>query len=293
MQPEVYIILLSSIHHLPNSAIPWNFFVSLRASSSSRFGKYYWSSPPTQIWIAWYSQREIERRRWWRSHLDGVRLYQNFNHGPQVSIYLCWSGEGGISISLSFPYLSRPSKLAQEEVRASYGTPTRRTIVSGRMIGRKDKVCAQMAVRRMTGFSGWHREPPAARLYAVDPVGVATQTPSACTVVKCSPSPNISREDMAIELRSFSMLAVSKSAICNLLGWGPRSTTMSLRISYFAAGLCVNLSSASIPTSSSTRFSPCSRLLCWDLMTVPSNRSRKLTVTPSRNAVVSVSRKPS
>ena len=90
--------------------------------------------------------------------------------------------------------------------------------MSGRMIGRKDKVCAQMAVRRMTGFSGWHREPPAARLYAVDPVGVATQTPSACTVVKCSPSPNISREDIAIQLRCFSIFAVQKSVMRNLLG---------------------------------------------------------------------------
>ncbi len=50
----------------------------------------------------------------------------------------------------------------------------------------------------MTGFSGWHRDPPAARLYAVDPVGVATQTPSACTVVKCSSSPKISIADMAV-----------------------------------------------------------------------------------------------
>lgn len=134
--------------------------------------------------------------------------------------------------------------------------------MSGRMIGRKDKVCAQMAVRRMTGFSGWHREPPAARLYAVDPVGVATQTPSACTVVKCSVSPNISREDMAIQLRCLSMYAVPKMLVCNLLGLGPRSTTISLRISYFVTGLCVNSSSASTPTSSSTRFSPPSRLLC-------------------------------
>lgn len=54
-----------------------------------------------------------------------------------------------------------------------------------------------MAVTKITGFSGWHREPPAARLYAVDPVGVATQTPSACTVVKCSSSPKISVEDIA------------------------------------------------------------------------------------------------
>lgn len=68
----------------------------------------------------------------------------------------------------------------------------RSTMVSGRMIGRKDSVCGHMEVTSITGFSGWQREPPAARLYAVDPVGVETQTPSASTEVKCSSSPNIS-----------------------------------------------------------------------------------------------------
>jgi hypothetical protein len=38
----------------------------------------------------------------------------------------------------------------------------------------------------------------AARLYAVEPVGVAMQTPSAWTEVKCSSSPNISVEDIAL-----------------------------------------------------------------------------------------------
>ena len=68
-------------------------------------------------------------------------------------------------------------------------------------MGLNDRVCAQMAVTRITGFSGWQSEPPAARLYAVDPVGVATQMPSAWTVVKCSSSPKTSIEDIA-ELRS-------------------------------------------------------------------------------------------
>ena len=49
----------------------------------------------------------------------------------------------------------------------------------------------------MTGFSGWQREPPAARLYAVEPVGVETQIPSAWTEVKCSSSPKISMYDIA------------------------------------------------------------------------------------------------
>lgn len=69
--------------------------------------------------------------------------------------------------------------------------------MSGRMIGLNESVWAHMAVTSMTGLSGWQRDPPAARLYAVDPVGVATQTPSACTVVKCWSSPNISIADMA------------------------------------------------------------------------------------------------
>ena len=58
-------------------------------------------------------------------------------------------------------------------------------------------MCAQMAVTNITGFSGWHKDPPAARLYAVEPVGVATQTPSAWIVVKCSSSPKTSMEDIA------------------------------------------------------------------------------------------------
>lgn len=48
--------------------------------------------------------------------------------------------------------------------------------MSGRMIGLNDNVCAHMAVNKTTGLSGWHKDPPAARLYAVEPVGVATHT---------------------------------------------------------------------------------------------------------------------
>lgn len=73
----------------------------------------------------------------------------------------------------------------------------RNTIVSGRIIGRNDRVWAQMAVTNITGFSGCESDPPAARLYAVDPVGVAMQIPSASRVVKCSSSPNSSICDMA------------------------------------------------------------------------------------------------
>ena len=64
-------------------------------------------------------------------------------------------------------------------------------------MGLNDNVCAQIAVTRMIGFSGWLKLPPHERLYAVEPVGVATHTPSAWTVVKCSSSPKISMADIA------------------------------------------------------------------------------------------------
>lgn len=128
----------------------------------------------------------------------------------------------------SCPHLCRPSKLAHELVRASYGTPIRRTIVSGRMMGRKDRVCAQMAVTRITGLSGWHREPPAAKLYAVEPVGVAMQTPSARRVVKCSSSPNNSIEDIAVH--NISLIYAPAERDLHILGFGPRSRTTSFRI---------------------------------------------------------------
>lgn len=67
-------------------------------------------------------------------------------------------------MEVNWIHLSRPSKLAHELVRASYGTPIRSTMVSGNIIGRKDRVWAQIAVTRITGFSGCESEPPAARL---------------------------------------------------------------------------------------------------------------------------------
>jgi hypothetical protein len=77
-------------------------------------------------------------------------------------------------------------------------------------MGRKESVWGQMGVRRMAGKSGWTREPPAEREYAVDPVeqisgaahkrlgpinqwnlpvGVEKMQPSAWTTVKSSLSP--------------------------------------------------------------------------------------------------------
>ena len=81
----------------------------------------------------------------------------------------------------------------------------------------------------------------------------------------------------------------------DVLGLGPRSTTISFRMTYEPSGTCVRWSSLSSPTNSSMRspfrcrsgVAPRAR----DLMIVPSNRRRKLTVMPSRKAESSVSGK--
>lgn len=79
------------------------------------------------------------------------------SHSRRVSVRIC----GNVSeekmrnnVTKHGAYLSFPSKLAQQLARASYGTPIRRTIVSGRIIGRKLRVCGLIAVTNMTGFSG-------------------------------------------------------------------------------------------------------------------------------------------
>ena len=45
-----------------------------------------------------------------------------------------------------------------------------------------------MGVKRMPGTCGWTIEPPAATLYAVEPVGVEMMMPSPCTAVTKTPS---------------------------------------------------------------------------------------------------------
>lgn len=89
--------------------------------------------------------------------------------------------------------------------------------MSERTMGRKESVCGQIGVRRMAGMSGWTREPPAEREYAVEPrfeknhvnarsallvlmwldlpVGVEKMQPSAWTTVNSSLSPYSSRLD--------------------------------------------------------------------------------------------------
>ena len=42
--------------------------------------------------------------------------------------------------------------------------------MSERTMGRKERVWGQMGVRRIAGISGWTREPPADKEYAVEPV---------------------------------------------------------------------------------------------------------------------------
>ncbi len=47
---------------------------------------------------------------------------------------------------------------------------TCRRRLSERTIGRKERVCGHMGVKRMAGMEGWTREPPADNEYAVEPV---------------------------------------------------------------------------------------------------------------------------
>ena len=56
-------------------------------------------------------------------------------------------------------------------------------------MGLKERVWGQMGVRRIAGISGWTRDPPADREYAVEPVGVEKMHPSAWTTVRSSLSP--------------------------------------------------------------------------------------------------------
>jgi len=62
-----------------------------------------------------------------------------------------------------------PSNAHQAVAREDLGTDMRRSMESLRSMGRNDKVCGQIGVNRMAGMSGWTREPPAEREYAVEP----------------------------------------------------------------------------------------------------------------------------
>jgi len=110
-------------------------------------------------------------------------------------------------------------------------------MLSGRIMGRKVSECAQITViykwmsmkcvgegggmlTSIPGKAGWHKLAPAAREYAVDPVGVATQRPSA-----------------AIEVRN-SSFAYSSAVV--IVALGPLSTTISLRTTTEQSGRWVS-----------------------------------------------------
>lgn len=57
----------------------------------------------------------------------------------------------GLRFSSTLP---RPSKLAQAVLRELYGTQIRNSMLSGRSIGRKDRVCGQMGVINRAGICG-------------------------------------------------------------------------------------------------------------------------------------------
>ena len=66
--------------------------------------------------------------------------------------------------------------------KSSSGPSSTRTVISevgGSTSGRNASVCALTGVTRMVSSVGNTTGPPADRLYAVDPVGVAITTPSA------------------------------------------------------------------------------------------------------------------
>mmetsp|Transcript_31631 Transcript_31631/g.79449 ORF Transcript_31631/g.79449 Transcript_31631/m.79449 type:complete len:299 (+) Transcript_31631:422-1318(+) len=107
---------------------------------------------------------------------------------------------------------SLPSKLTHALHRASSATRNSTSTLSGSTTGRKDRVCGQMGVMRMAGTLGWTMDPPALTEYAVDPVAVASITPSAWMVVMSWP-------------RSY-------ASILDRNGDGPRSTSTSLSTVY-------------------------------------------------------------
>jgi len=65
-----------------------------------------------------------------------------------------------------------PSILTQAEMRPSSGLVSLILQFSGRMRGLKDSECGAIGVNRIAGTLLWTIDPPAARLYAVEPVGV-------------------------------------------------------------------------------------------------------------------------
>ena len=65
---------------------------------------------------------------------------------------------------------------------------TRIVLVAGSMSGLTVRECGQIGVKRVTASSGWTIDPPAAREYAVEPVGVDRIKPSALILASGAPS---------------------------------------------------------------------------------------------------------
>ena len=71
--------------------------------------------------------------------------------------------------------------------------------VAGKMTGLKLSECAQMGVKMIPSTPVLTSGPPAAKLYAVEPVGVDIRIPSAWTVVNSYPSiSQLSRHRLAV-----------------------------------------------------------------------------------------------
>ena len=111
---------------------------------------------------------------------------------------------------------SLPSKLTHALHRASSATRNSTSTESGSTTGRKESVCGQMGVMRIAGTFGCTMDPPALTEYAVDPVAVASITPSAWMVVMSCP-------------RSYASILLKN-------GDGPRSTSTSFKTVYTCEG---------------------------------------------------------
>ena len=68
--------------------------------------------------------------------------------------------------------------------------------LSGSTSGRTLSVCGEIGVRMIALMSGATTGPPAESEYAVDPVGVATTTPSPLYAARCSPLTPTSSESI-------------------------------------------------------------------------------------------------
>ena len=81
-----------------------------------------------------------------------------------------------------------PSRLTQAELRLSYGLRSVINVDDGTTKGRQAKACGANGVTHIESELGCKTDPPAARLYAEEPVGVLTITPLPITFVMYYPS---------------------------------------------------------------------------------------------------------